>query len=152
MTELVRNRHGGRISLLKPDPQVISRELFTRQQSDPRQCQDGMATGADAHCDYVQAPFFNVLAAFWIQFMTHDWFSHLDEGQNKTELMAVGCADRLRRAAPGVPSRPDEVAALGCRPGDQVDEALMAETTPPPTFDARRHDSAWRARRGPPPT
>ena len=37
----------------------------------------------DADCPYRKAPFFNVLAAFWIQFMTHDWFSHLDEGQQR---------------------------------------------------------------------
>ena len=134
LTELARNRHGGRISLLKPDPQVISRELFTRQQSDPSKCQAGTASGPDARCDYVQAPFFNVLAAFWIQFMTHDWFSHLDEGLNKTELMAVGCSDRYDGDAYRKLT-PDEVAALGCRPGDEVDEALMADTTPPPTFD-----------------
>ena len=36
----------------------------------------------DANCDYKKAPFFNVLAAFWIQFMTHDWFSHMEEGHN----------------------------------------------------------------------
>jgi len=27
-----KNRHGGRLSLLRPDPQVISRKLFTRDQ------------------------------------------------------------------------------------------------------------------------
>ena len=49
----------------------------------------------DANCDYKKAPFFNVLAAFWIQFMTHDWFSHLDEGHNAdTEYMSVGCSQR----------------------------------------------------------
>src|SRR6185312_457482 len=92
-TQLIKNRHGDRISLLQPDPEVISRELFTREQSDPARCQDGTASGADAHCDYVKAPFFNVMAAFWIQFMTHDWFSHLDEGHNdaKAPLMEMGC-------------------------------------------------------------
>ena len=34
-TTLTKNRHGGRINLLTPDPQVISRKLFTRQQSNP---------------------------------------------------------------------------------------------------------------------
>jgi len=33
LDQLARNRHGGRISLLKPDPQVISRKLFTRDQT-----------------------------------------------------------------------------------------------------------------------
>ena len=37
LNELTRNRHGNRLSLLEPDPQVISRRLFTRVQSQPRQ-------------------------------------------------------------------------------------------------------------------
>ena len=76
-TELIRNRHGDRIGVLSPDPQVISRTLFTRKQSDPAKCQEGMGldgNSKDANCDYKKAPFFNVLAAYWIQFMTHDWF------------------------------------------------------------------------------
>ena len=48
---------------------------------------------AAARCDYKKAPFFNVLAAFWIQFMTHDWFSHLEEGRNAPATMAVGLRD-----------------------------------------------------------
>jgi hypothetical protein len=64
--EHARNRHGGRIGLLKPDPQRISRELLSR-------AKDG---------DYQKADTLNVLAAFWIQFQTHDWFSHLEEGRN----------------------------------------------------------------------
>src|SRR5262249_33677419 len=36
--ELTRNRHGDRLSLLVPDPQVISRKLFTRAQSHPTAC------------------------------------------------------------------------------------------------------------------
>jgi hypothetical protein len=38
---IARNRHGGRTSLLIPDPQVISRKLFTRAQSDSSACSDG---------------------------------------------------------------------------------------------------------------
>ncbi|MBC7734019.1 MAG: oxygenase, partial [Bacteriovorax sp.] len=40
--ELARNRHGGRLSLLVPDPQVISRKLFTRAQSQPDKCRAGL--------------------------------------------------------------------------------------------------------------
>lgn len=134
-TQIVRNRHGGRISLLQPDPQVISRELLTREQSDPAKCQGGSATGADAHCDYVKAPFFNVIAAYWIQFMTHDWFSHLDEGVNDTKapLLEMGC--KTKRVGNEVRDlTPEEIAKLGCRPGDRMDAARMAQTAPPPTF------------------
>ncbi len=39
--EYAKNRHGGRLSLLKPDPQVISRKLFTRDQSQSPSCNLG---------------------------------------------------------------------------------------------------------------
>lgn len=121
--EMVRNRHGDRLGLLKPDPQLISRRLLTREQSDSAACGEGY--GPDdpkaAHCDYIKAPFFNVLAAFWIQFMTHDWFSHLQEGRNQASFIKVGCDS-------------PEAQALGCRPGDAVDRALVADNRPPGTF------------------
>ncbi|MGH7504531.1 MAG: peroxidase family protein, partial [Longimicrobiales bacterium] len=144
-TELVRNRHGGRIGLLTPDPQVISRELFTRQQDEPARCNDGQGGGQDAACDYIKAPFFNVIAAFWIQFMTHDWFSHLEEGQNAQEMTPVGCATRREGGADRALTT-DEVASLGCRPGDRVDQALIAQTEPAPTF---QHDGATYLSRAP---
>ena len=125
--QLTRNRHGDRLDLLKPDPQVISRRLFTRPQSKPEQCREGHGLpGApiDAGCDYQKAPFFNVLAAFWIQFMTHDWFSHLQEGHNAPGLMSVGCTT--------------EVA--GCRPGDRIDPAYIAQSGTPPRFTAGGKD------------
>ncbi len=116
-TQLTRNRHGDRLALLKPDPQLISRELFTRAQSNEGACKDGYGTD----CDYQKAPFFNVLAAFWIQFMTHDWFSHLEEGHNAAEYMKVGCDS-------------PEAVKMGCRPGDQVDKAYVAESGEPAKF------------------
>lgn len=133
LTQLTRSRHsddeqGQRIGLLKPDPQVISRELFTRQQSQPELCNAGLGVPekpGDAQCDYQKAPFFNVLAAFWIQFMTHDWFSHLEEGRNAPGLMAVGCDE-------------SDQARLGCRPGDQAEPALVAEQGLPPVMHVAR--------------
>ena len=122
-TELTRNRHGDRLALLKPDPQVISRKLFTRAQSNPGACNEGYGLpgfSKDANCDYKKAPFFNVLAAFWIQFMTHDWFSHLDEGHNAKEYMSVGCSEADQK--------------LGCRPGDRIDKSLVAESGEPRKF------------------
>ena len=122
--ELTRNRHGDRLGLLTPDPQVISRRLFTRAQSDPARCREGHGRPGDdagARCDYKKAPFFNVLAAFWIQFMTHDWFSHLQEGQNAPGTMAVGCP-------------PGMAATLGCRPDDRIDPSLVADSGQPASF------------------
>jgi hypothetical protein len=127
LNELARNRHGDRIGLLKPDPQVISRKLFTRVQTNPAACNDGNGLpgfSKDANCDYKKAPFFNVLAAFWIQFMTHDWFSHMEEGHNASEYMKVGC-DSLP---------PEQLKQLGCRPDDRIDKGLVAQSTEPAKF------------------
>ncbi|NIP56965.1 MAG: oxygenase [Gemmatimonadetes bacterium] len=144
--ELVRNRHGDRIGLFRPDPQVVSRKLFTRSQSEPERCRNGTAAGPDARCDYVKAPFFNVLAAFWIQFMTHDWFSHLDEGRNAPEMMAVGCgAGGAQEAAPDLSAR--EAEELGCRPGDRIDRSLYDQTGAPPTFESGGESRLSRAHR-----
>ena len=102
-------QNGMRLGLLKPDPQVISRKLFTRLDAAANTgCNGGHGApdmSTDVVCDYQKAPFFNVLAAFWIQFMTHDWFSHTQEGRNRPELTGVGCDTR-------------EAAADGCRPAN----------------------------------
>lgn len=134
--ELTRNRHGDRLGLLKPDPQVISRKLLTRAQSQPESCKGGYGLpghSTEANCDYQKAPFFNVLAAFWIQFMTHDWFSHLEEGHNAPEYMEVGCESKLVDNAE-VPLSDDDVAELGCRPGDRMDRTYVAQSGDPGAF------------------
>ena len=139
-TELARNRHGDRLGLLRPDPQVISRKLFTRAQSRPERCRDGRGlpgASVEADCEYKKAPFFNVLAAFWIQFMTHDWFSHLEEGQNASAMMPVGCASQ-RVANVETPLTPEQAARMGCRPDDRIDRGLIAADGAPETFT---HDS-----------
>ena len=136
LNELTRNRHDGRISLLTPDPQLISRKLFTREQSPENGCNEGLGQedySVESNCDYLKAPFFNVLAAFWIQFMTHDWFSHTVEGHNRKDLQPVGCDS-------------DEAQALGCRPDDQRESSLFAQTEPAPTFE---HDSETLLARAP---
>ena len=133
LNEMTKNRHGDRLGLLKPDPQVISRKLFTRTQSHPDRCRDGygLPGGAkEAECEYKKAPFFNVLAAFWVQFMTHDWFAHLEEGHNRPEWMAVGCATQLVKNIEQ-PLTGEDVKQLGCRPDDKIDTAYIAEGTEP---------------------
>ena len=127
--QLAINRHsdpqnGMRISLLSPDPQLISRKLFTRPQPEGNGCNAGQGTGEEGkegNCDYLKAPFFNVLAAFWIQFMTHDWFSHIKEGHNQKKLVSVGCDT-------------DEAQQLGCRPQDRMEPALFAQSNDPDSF------------------
>jgi hypothetical protein len=123
-TTLTKNRHGDRLGPLTPDPQLISRKLLTRPQSSDAACNAGFGlpdNSPDANCDYQKAPFFNVLAAYWIQFITHDWFSHLDEGHNAAGYEEVGC-------------KPEQAAALGCRPGDRVDKALVLQDSAPEKF------------------
>lgn len=137
LNELTRNRHGHRLSLLQPDPQVISRRLFTRIQSDPSKCRQGYGLpgdSRDANCDYKKAPFFNVLAAYWIQFMTHDWFSHLEEGHNQTQYMKVGCETKLVDNVEQ-PLTPEDIESLGCRPDDMIDRGYIAEESTPDTFN-----------------
>jgi hypothetical protein len=136
LNETARNRHGGRISLMTPDPQVVSRKLFTRQQSDSAACADGNGKpgfAKDANCDYKKAPFFNVLAAFWIQFMTHDWFSHLEDGHNASGYMKVGCVSQKVNGVE-TPLTAADVARLGCRPADAIDRAYVAESSKPGSF------------------
>ncbi|MBB5058620.1 hypothetical protein HDF16_003334 [Granulicella aggregans] len=138
ITQLTANRHGGRIGLLSPDPQVISRTLFTRTQTSGNNCSAGFGlqdNAATADCDYQKAPFFNVLAAYWIQFMTHDWFSHMEEGHNATEYMDVGCNTKLVNGKE-VPLTSEEVAQYGCRPNDRVDRTFVQQDSMPETFTA----------------
>ena len=133
---LVRNRHGGRISLLSPDPQVVSRRLLTRAQSDSASCADGMGQpgfAKTANCDYQNAPFMNVLAAFWIQFMTHDWFSHMEEGHNASAYASMGCATQHTSTGERALTA-DEARSLGCRPDDMIDRALVADSSSPRRF------------------
>ena len=148
--ELVRNRHGDRLGLLKPDPQVISRRLFTRKQHDEKSCNQGFGlpgAAVSANCDYEAAPFFNVMAAYWIQFMTHDWFSHMEEGHNDTsQWMNVGCETQLVN---GVlqPLTREQIEKLGCRPTDRIDRSYVAESSDPAHFSANQKDYLSRAPR-----
>lgn len=130
--------NGVRIGLLKPDPQEISRKLFTRTQTSPEatECNEGSGSpnnpASTANCDYLKAPFFNVLAAFWIQFMTHDWFSHLNEGRNSPGLVSTGCDEEMS-------------AATGCRPGDQREAILVVDESDPASFNHNGNSHLKRA-------
>lgn len=146
-TVLTQNRHGGRLGLLRPDPQVISRILFTRPQSNPAACNAGFGlpdNSASANCDYQKAPFFNVLAAYWIQFMTHDWFSHMEDGHNASEYMPVGCKEELVNNVE-TPLTPDQIAQLGCRPNDRVDRTYVLQDSPTDKFSSEGKDYLSRA-------
>jgi hypothetical protein len=136
MDEYARNRHGGRIGLLQPDPQLISRTLFTRDQSHSPECNQGRGASGrdDADCEYKKASFFNVLAAFWIQFMTHDWFTHLDNARNDESRIVtnLGCSTA-------------EAVRLGCRMEDKIDAALITQSNRPERFKYQDRDRLTRA-------
>jgi hypothetical protein len=51
-------------TLLKPNPRVVSNELLARRAFQP-------------------VPHLNLLTAAWLQFMTHDWFSHGDNDDKR---------------------------------------------------------------------
>jgi hypothetical protein len=135
--DLTKNRHGNRLGLLTPDPQVISRKLLTRiQSSEANGCNAGFGqadNSPSANCDYQKASFFNVLAAYWIQFMTHDWFSHMEEGHNATAYIDTGCTTQFVNGV-ATPITPADAERLGCRPGDRVDRTLVADDSPPESF------------------
>src|SRR5258707_7697319 len=87
--EIVQNRHAERLGPLQPDPQVISRKLFTRAQPPSAKCNDGRGAAnnsPEANCAYRLPTHVNGLGAFWIQFMAHHWVSHFGAGQNATEF------------------------------------------------------------------
>lgn len=149
INEIAKNRHGDRIGLLKPDPQLISRKLFTRAEPFSGKCNEGHGLpeiAAKLNCDYQKAPHLNLLAAFWIQFMTHDWFSHLDEGRNQPAMMAIGC-NYHREANHQSNSPPAGLQRLGCRPGDRIDKSLIAQDIPAPTFSLGTNSYLARAHR-----
>jgi len=113
-----RNRHGKRLALLEPNPQLISRTLFSRDQTQAKNCHEGHGSkNSPSICPYEKANSFNVLAAFWIQFMTHDWFSHARDGRNSETMLKMGCTEQLKET-------------IKCRPEDQIGEALLDRTDP----------------------
>ena len=145
--EVVKNRHGDRLGLLKPDPQLISRKLFTRRQLSPDNCNDGEGPAGhslEVNCDYHKANHINVLAAFWIQFMTHDWFSHLEEGRNQAGTIPLGCAmQRINNVEQRLTQ--DQVADFRCRPEDRIDKSLVAREAPAPSFAVNGNQRLARA-------
>jgi hypothetical protein len=68
--------------------------------------------------------------------MTHDWFSHMDEGHNDAEWMKVGCEKQLVNNVEQ-PLSADDVKRLGCRPEDRIDRGFVAQAATPATFVGR---------------
>src|SRR5262249_27553250 len=148
--QVVRNRHANRLDkdanhpAGKPDPQVISRKLFTRLSPACRTKSECYKPDPDQN--YLKAPWFNVLAAFWIQFMTHDWFSHLQNGHNddRVPLMPTGCKAQLVNNVE-MPLSDKEAAKLGCNPNNRIDQAYIAEKNPGTFKDQVERDRLLKA-------
>jgi hypothetical protein len=68
--------------LLTPDPRLISRELLTRDEFKP-------------------VPFLNLHAVSWIQFMTHDWFSHGENEEKDPVVLSLSSDDPIRQSGKG---------------------------------------------------
>jgi hypothetical protein len=94
-------------TLMTPSPRAVSRELMTRHQ-------------------FIPATTLNVLAAAWLQFEVHDWFSH--GGSDKSRLFSVPLAEE-----DDWPDRPMQIAATQADPTAAPDE--------PPTF--RNTETHW---------
>ncbi|MBD1999279.1 catalase [Leptolyngbya sp. FACHB-541] len=60
--------------ILTPNPRMVARELMTREQFQP-------------------ATTLNILAAAWIQFMIHDWFSHETDNQQQPFEVQIDADD-----------------------------------------------------------
>jgi hypothetical protein len=65
--------------------------------------------------------------------MTHDWFSHLEEGHNQAEYMKVGCETKLVNNVEQ-PLTLEDIEQLGCRPDDRIDKGYVAQDSAPDTF------------------
>jgi hypothetical protein len=66
-------------NLFYPDPRKISRELMTRDEFKP-------------------VGFLNLHAASWIQFMTHDWFSHGENEPDGAYGLVLDAEDPIRQS------------------------------------------------------
>ena len=94
-------------TMLTPSPRTVSRELMTRH-------------------EFIPATTLNVLAAAWIQFQVHDWFSH--GATDKTRAFTVPLSDD-----DDWPDRPMKIPATGADP--------TATPGAPPTF--RNSETHW---------
>ena len=96
-------------SILEPNPRLISRELLTRER-------------------FVPATTLNVLAAAWLQFEVHDWFSHGKNEEQDPWQLALDEDDPW-------PERPLRI------PRTRRDPTSDDDPSTPPTFVTA--DSHW---------
>ena len=104
--------------LLTPNPREISLKLLSRP------------LGPDGEPVMQEVPFLNLLAAAWIQFMTHDWVSHGEIHYKQTIDVSLPEDDEARRRywqakmfigrSQGDPTRSDGVEVAACSAINEV--------------------------------
>ena len=133
------------IDLLQPDPQVISRKLFTRAQSDPERVQRRPRPARRLARRPLRLHAGTVLQrARGVLDPVHDarLVLALEEGHNQAEYMTVGCATQ-KATASSARCPAEGSATLGCRPADRMDKGYMAEASEPPeTFTYQGQDAS----------
>ena len=82
--------HDAADKLMTPNPALVSKEFFTRDEFKP-------------------VPFLNMLAAVWIQFMNHDWLTHgKNMEKNPHKINVEGEPDRLVDKTKENPANPEQ--------------------------------------------
>jgi len=82
-------------AILTPNPRTVSRELLTRN-------------------EFIPATTLNVLAAAWLQFEVHDWFSHGENVPEEPWQVELGDDDPWPERPMRIPrTRPDPTRATG---------------------------------------
>ena len=93
------NRPESEPALSTPNPRLVSRTLLTRDQ-------------------FLPATTLNVLAAAWLQFEIHDWFSHANQAENPIRL----------KVQEGDPWPADEIVIERTQPADAPGKFVSQDT------------------------
>ncbi len=103
-------------TLLKPNPRVISNELLARKA-------------------FLPVPHLNLLTAAWLQFMTHDWFSHGDNDPQRRIEVPLPPGDNWEGGATNSPGHMSVHATL--------DDPLRTDTDEGMPATYRNHVTHW---------
>ena len=94
-------------TLLKPNPRIVSNELLARHAFQP-------------------VPHLNLLTAAWLQFMTHDWFSHGDNDPKRPIDVPLPPGDSWEGGPTNKPGHMSIHATLADQHRTDADEKLPA--------------------------
>jgi hypothetical protein len=94
-------------TLLKPNPRVVSNELLARR-------------------EFIPVPHLNLLTAAWLQFMTHDWFSHGDNDPRRPIEVPLPPGDSWQGGPTNRPGHMSVHATLADPQRTDADEGMPA--------------------------